>query len=80
MKPVKTEYNIYKNPITDDGTKKSLKGLQAVYMDDNGEYYVKSEAEDHEEEEGFLETIYENGQFYNKTSLTEVRSRINKLI
>ena len=29
---VRTEYNIYKDPITDDGTKTSLKGFQFVYL------------------------------------------------
>lgn len=29
-------YDIYKDPITDDGTKKSLKGLLQVFQDENG--------------------------------------------
>lgn len=75
-----TEYSIYKDPITDDGSKKSLKGLQAVFQDENGEYYVKSECTWEEEQTGLLQTIYENGKFFNETTLTEIRERINKLV
>jgi len=75
----KVAYNIFKDPITDDGTKKSLKGLQAVLHDDNGEYYVKSECTWEEEGLGYLQTIFEDGKFYNQTTLTEIRDRIDLL-
>lgn len=73
----KTGYNIYKDPSTDDGTKKSLKGLQMVYKDDDGEYQVKSECTFEEENEGYLQVIYEDGVFHNQTTLQEIRERIN---
>ena len=69
------DYNIYKDPITDDGTKKSLSGLQMVY-EENGEYYVKSNCTKEEEELGLLQLIYENGCFYNQTTLQEIRNRL----
>lgn len=69
-------FNIYKDPITDDGTKKSLKGLQAVLKDDNDNYYMKSECTKEEEETGCLQLIYENGEFYNQTTLIEIREKI----
>ena len=71
-------YNIYKNPLTDDGSKKSLKGLQAVFQDENKEYYVKSECTEEEEKTGILQIIYENGKFHNQTTLTEIRERLGK--
>lgn len=74
---LKKEYDIYKDPITDDGTKKSLKGLQAVHKDNSGEYYVNSEVTPKEEMTGELQVIYENGKFYNSTTLTEIRKRLN---
>ena len=77
---VKTAYNIYKDPITDDGSKKSLKGLQAVFLDDNGEPYVKSECTWDEENTGLLQVIYEDGKFYNQTTLAEIRERLNNNI
>lgn len=75
------EYDIYKDPITDDGTKKSLKGLCAVTYAD-GKYYVKTECTPEEEADtqyNFLQTIYEDGKFYNQTTLTEVRERLLKV-
>lgn len=71
------EYSIYKDPITDDGTKKSLKGLQQVYQDDKGEYQVKSECTWEEEDQGVLQIIYEDGRFFNETTLTKIRQRLN---
>lgn len=79
-------YNIYKDPVTDDGTKKSLKGLLQVYqthkMDDRSgipNYEVEQECTPEEESEGLLQTIYEDGKFYNTTNFKEVRERLNKI-
>ena len=78
---IKKSYNIYKDPITDDGTKKSLKGLLCVMYDNvrKFDYIVKTECTPEEENQGWLQTIYENGQFHNQTTLTEIRERLNKL-
>lgn len=75
----KTGYDIYKDPITDDGTKKSLKGRCAVHIE-NDEYVVKIQCNEQEEAEGVLRTIYEDGVFYNQESLSDIRERIDKLI
>ena len=75
----RTEYAIYKDPITDDGSKKSLKGLQQVYMDETGEYQVKSECTWDKEQGGVLQVIYKDGKFYEKTSLSEIRDKVNEL-
>lgn len=69
-------YNIYKDPITDDGTKKSLKGRCAVHIDGLGEYYVKEECTLEEEKDGVLQVIFKDGKFYNQTTLTEIRKRL----
>jgi nicotinamide phosphoribosyltransferase len=82
----KVGYDIYKDPITDDGTKKSLKGLirvdeVSVTSEETGitytKYEVKTQCTPEQEEGGILQTIYENGKFYNQTTLTEVRSKLN---
>jgi nicotinamide phosphoribosyltransferase len=73
---VKKSYNIYKDPITDDGTKKSLKGLLMVGKDSQG-YCVHQEVSTENENKGELQIIYEDGKFYNQTTLTEIRNRIN---
>jgi len=74
-------YNIYKDPITDDGNKRSLKGLLSV-INSEGKYYVKEECTPEEEADtkyNELQVIYENGNFYNTTTLEKVRNRL-KLI
>jgi nicotinamide phosphoribosyltransferase len=73
-------YDIYKDPVTDDGTKKSLKGFCSVRKDSEGEYYVQTQCTEEEETMGELRTIYEDGKFYNQSTLTEVRDRLSKII
>jgi nicotinamide phosphoribosyltransferase len=71
-------YDIFKDPITDDGTKKSLKGKCAV-VEVNGTYAVQTQCNDTEEDMGILQTIYENGKFYNRTTLTAIRAKVMEL-
>ena len=76
----KKSYNIYKDPVTDDGTKKSLKGLLHVNWDAvKGGYFVKTECTPEEENVGLLQVIYEDGKFYNQTTLSEVRKNLSTL-
>jgi nicotinamide phosphoribosyltransferase len=69
-------YDIYKDPVTDDGTKKSLKGL--IMVDTNHEVHTQCSWE--EEETGILHTIYEDGNFFNETTLTQVREKLDQLV
>ena len=71
----KVGYDIYKDPITDDGTKKSLKGL--IMVDANLQVHTGCTKEI--EAIGLLHTIYENGKFYNQTTLTEIRKRLEQI-
>lgn len=68
---------VFKDPITDDGTKKSLKGLLYVGQD-NGKYFVNDQVDRHIERTGCLQTIYQNGKLLRETSLSEIRNRINE--
>lgn len=75
-------YNIYKDPITDDGTKKSLKGFCMVEdwtgaseMYEGELYTVKQECTSEEESKGILQIIYEDGKFYNQTTLPKIREK-----
>ncbi|MHB0754029.1 nicotinate phosphoribosyltransferase [Polaribacter sp. M15] len=70
---------IFKDPITDDGVKKSAKGLIKVILE-KGNYYLIDEVSEKEENEGELKLIYENGEFFNQTNLLQVRERVNKII
>jgi nicotinamide phosphoribosyltransferase len=82
-------YNIYKDPVTDDGTKKSLKGLLAVHevqkindtteLPEHSNYITQQECTHEEESKGLLQVIYEDGKFFNQTTLTEIREKIDNL-
>lgn len=66
--------NVSKDPITDSGTKKSLKGLLKV----NEDFTVKQECTEEEEAQGLLQVIYEDGKFFNTVSFPEIRERVAK--
>ncbi|MBE7691495.1 nicotinate phosphoribosyltransferase [Tenacibaculum finnmarkense] len=70
---------IFKDPITDDGIKKSAKGLVKVVIE-NGEYSLIDQVSVAEENEGELKEIYQDGKFYNTVTLNEVREGINQNI
>ncbi len=70
---------IYKDPVTDDGVKKSAKGLIRVDFED-GNYVLKDQVSEEQERGGELKVIYENGKFYNSVNLNEIRTRINTII
>ena len=67
---------IFKDPITDDGIKKSAKGLMRVDLN-NGEYTLTDQVNLDEENKGALQVIYENGKFLNETNIAEIRKIIN---
>jgi nicotinamide phosphoribosyltransferase len=72
--------DIYKDPVTDDGTKKSAKGFCGVFKDIAGEYYLKDQLSWEESETGELQEILRNSVLKNQTTLTEIRERISKQI
>jgi len=69
---------IFKDPITDDGTKKSATGLLRV-ENENGTLVLHDRQTEFEETKGILQTIYVNGEFYNQTTLTEIRELLKKI-
>jgi nicotinamide phosphoribosyltransferase len=72
---------IFKDPATDVGkTKKSARGLIAVHEDENGELYIKDQCTWEEEKGGVMQVIFENGEFFNQTTLTEIRKRIGMAV
>ena len=74
-----TAYNIFKNPITDDGTKKSACGLLKVTNHPyTGEIIMLDEVEPHQEEEGLLETVFENGKLLVDHKFEDIRERLAK--
>ena len=67
---------IFKDPITDDGTKKSATGLLHVTKHNENGYMLVDKVSWETEANGELQTIYKNGEFYNQTTLTEIRNRL----
>jgi nicotinamide phosphoribosyltransferase len=67
---------IFKDPITDDGTKKSATGLLVVKNDNDGSIFLTDRVTESIEDTGLLQNIYCNGEFYNETTLTEIRARL----
>lgn len=73
------EREIFKDPKTDDGTKKSLKGLICVKKE-NGKYVAEDQVPLYEEATGCLETVFEDGILCRKQSLAEIRKNVNDSI
>lgn len=63
---------IFKDPITDDGTKKSATGLLMVSSD----MILLDKVSWGLEAQGMLQNIYLDGYFINKTTLTEIRNKL----
>lgn len=87
------ELLLYKDPITDDGTKKSQKGMVSVFRDEmfdeimyRDEYYQKDKEEaiqmrkDHPNDEHYemLQTVFLNGKLLKDWSLSEIRNRLKE--
>jgi nicotinamide phosphoribosyltransferase len=66
---------IFKDPITDDGTKKSATGLLCV-EEHNGQIGLYDKVSWATEGTGLLQMIYMNGEFHNTTDLATVRQRV----
>jgi nicotinamide phosphoribosyltransferase len=73
--PETTGREIFKDPITDDGTKKSATGLLCVEEID-GKILLYDKVNWATEDTGLLQTIYIDGKFFNQTTLTEIRARL----
>ena len=73
---------IFKDPITDDGTKRSAKGLLSVHqqLDHNGEklnIFMKDQCTWEQEQGGLLKTVFKDGKLVKETTLEEIRQRLN---
>jgi nicotinamide phosphoribosyltransferase len=67
---------IFKDPITDDGTKKSATGLLYVEEMYPGKIGLYDKVTWNTEDTGLLQPIYVDGEFMNTTTLTEIRDRV----
>jgi len=71
--------NIYKDPKTDDGTKKSAKGLIQV-VEKGGIVTAYDEVSWLQEGEGLLQPIFEDGNTCNYQTLAQIRARVESYL
>lgn len=69
---------IFKDPKTDDGLKKSAKGLIAVYEDANGDFYMKDQATWEEVKNCAFVQVFDNGKLITDWTLQEIRDKVAK--
>jgi len=70
-----TGREIYKDPITDDGTKKSAKGLLKVEKV-NGEFVLIDQVSWEEEKQGELKEVFRDGKLLIEEDLSVIRVRL----
>ena len=66
---------IFKDPITDSGEKKSARGLLRVEETLNGFELFDCQTVE-QEQQGALKTVFENGNIVRETTLCEIRARL----
>jgi nicotinamide phosphoribosyltransferase len=71
---------IFKDPITDDGTKKSATGLLCVEDLPDGTIGLYDKVSWATEDSGILQTIYRDGKFFNQITLSQIRETLSKQI
>lgn len=70
-------YAIFKDPITDDGLKKSAKGLLKVIKNENKLELIDGITwEELKKDDNLLQVRYLNGEFQNETTLLSIRKRL----
>jgi nicotinamide phosphoribosyltransferase len=66
---------IFKDPITDDGTKKSAKGLMKIVRE-NDTYKLIDQVNWEDEKTGELREVFRDGKLLVDWSLIEIRQQI----
>ena len=66
---------LFKDPVTDSGVKKSAKGLLRVEQAENG-FELFDQQSFEQENMGALQTVFENGQLLKECSLDQIRERL----
>lgn len=67
--------DIFKDPKTDDGTKKSARGLLRVELVD-GEYVLFDQQTEEQEDQGELQSVFRDGLAMNDETLLNIRERL----
>ena len=72
-------FEIFKDPVTDNGMKKSAKGLLRVVRNKSSNQLLLEDEcswSDVESEENQLKVVFKDGEFVKRTTLTEIRERL----
>ena len=67
---------LLKDPVTDDGTKKSATGRLAVLRGPDGELQLHENAGGYQEKHSLLQTVWENGEFLSYQTFADVRDTL----
>lgn len=70
---------IYKDPITDDGTKKSAKGLIKIELQ-NGPYQLVDQVSWKEEQQGELKDVFRDGKLVFDATLADIRKQVMSIL
>jgi nicotinamide phosphoribosyltransferase len=70
---------LFKDPATDNGTKKSAKGLLRVEFED-GKFVLYDQQTKEQEAQGCLQTVFKDGKLVKQTSLEEIRNLVNSVL
>lgn len=70
--------DIFKDPKTDDGTKKSARGLLQVYRNTEGNLVLKDRCTWEEEAAGELKPVFRDGALLVDWTLAEIRERVKQ--
>ena len=71
------DVELFKDPKTDNGEKRSAKGLLGVYRDSLDNIRLYDQCSREQEEGGLLQTVFQNGMLINPTTFSEVRFRLH---
>jgi nicotinamide phosphoribosyltransferase len=69
-------HDLYKDPVTDDGGKRSAVGRLSVTPDESGELRLVERATPTDEERSLLEPIWRDGTFLRTWNFSDVRRRL----
>jgi nicotinamide phosphoribosyltransferase len=68
---------LFKDPVTDSGTKKSAKGLLRVEREGNN-FILYDQQTKEQEAQGCLQTVFKDGVLVKETTLEEIRKLVDQ--
>jgi nicotinamide phosphoribosyltransferase len=69
--------NLFKDPVTDDGIKRSARGRLAVHRDADGELALIEQATPEQEAASLLTPVWRDGRFLRTQSFADIRATLH---